>query len=322
MPNHSRFTPINAHQSKRRSPTPPTASIAARREHGQTILMFAILLPILLGVLAFGVDLSVFYFTWSRMQSAADAAVLAAASALPADAAKAKTVATSYAVTNGALVSEIATPVVAADGLWVSITLTRQAPLYLARVLGLNTAPITVSAKAALQNTGSATGALPLGLSSQTTYALGQTIAIHKSNDVGPGNWDSLALGCTGASCLANNLANGYSGTLTVGQVVSSEPGGAVGPYNSAINARIAAGASSDPGGTWSSHTLDDQRLAIVPVMDWTGCEGRCPLTVQGFAAVWLVSPTSLIFIGSVVPGSTPSTTAAAYGSYRAVLVQ
>jgi hypothetical protein len=55
--------------------------------------------------------------------------------------------------------------------------------------------------------------------------------------------------------------------------------------------------------------------------MDWTGCSGNCNLTIKGFASVWLNSPTSFTFIGSVVPGATPSATAGLYGSYRAVLV-
>jgi Flp pilus assembly protein TadG len=291
-------------------------------KNGQTIVLFAILLPILLGVLAFGVDLSMFYFNWSQMQSAADASVLAAASKLPAAPTEAKSTAAVYAITNGMLAAEIATPVVAADGSWISVTLTRTTPLYFARVLGLNSAPITVTAKALLENTGSAQGALPLGLSSQTTYTLGQTVTVHKTNSVGPGNWDSLSLGCTGASCLANNLANGYSGTLTVGDVVSSQTGGTTGPFNSGINTRIANGASSDPGGTWSNHSFNDQRVGLVPVMDWTGCNGNCNLTIVGFASVWLNGPTSFTFIGSVVPGAIPSSTAGLYGSYRAVLVQ
>jgi Flp pilus assembly protein TadG len=318
---NSRLTTISIFKSITKSRKPLDPSRKQTRKNGQTVMMFAILLPVLLGLTALAVDVSLFYFTWSQMQSAADASVLAAASKLPAAPAAAKTVATTYATTNGMLAAEIATPVVAADGSWISVSLTRTTPLYFARVLGLNSVPITVTAKAQLQTTGSATGALPLGLSSQTTYALGQTITVHKTNSVGPGNWDSLSLGCTGASCLANNLANGYAGTLSVGQVVSSQTGDAVGPYNSGFNTRIANGAASDPGGTWDNHSFNDQRIALVPVMDWTGCSGNCNLTITGFASVWLNSPTSFTFIGSVVPGATPSATAGLYGSYRAVLV-
>jgi len=287
------------------------------------VVMLAIFLPILLGLAALGIDVAVFYFTMTKMQSAADASVLAGASSLPGAPAQARTVTIAYATTNGMIASEIATPVVAADNLSISVTLTRTTPLYFARVLGLFFAPITVTAKAALLNTGSASGVLPLGLSYLTVYALGQSITVHKNAQNGSGNWNSLALGCTGASCLANNLANGYAGTVTVGDTISNEPGGAVGPYNLGMNARISAGAASDPGGTWSVHTMTDQRSSIVPVVDWSGCgSGSCNIPVKGFAAVWLVDPSTVIFSGSVVAGAIPSATAGAWGSYRAVLVQ
>lgn len=286
-------------------------------------MMLAIFLPILLGLAALGIDVAVFYFTMTKMQSAADASVLAGASSLPGSPAQARTVTIAYAKTDGMIASEIATPVVAPDALSISVTLTRTTPLYFARVLGLFSAPITVTAKAALENTGAASGVLPLGLSYMTVYALGQSITVHLNGSNASGNWQSLALGCTGASCLANNLANGYAGTLSVGQIISNETGGAVGPYNSGMNTRISAGQTSDPGGTWSAHTMTDQRSSIVPVVDWTGCgSGSCNIPVMGFASVWLVDPSTIIFTGSLVPGAIPSATAGAWGSYRAVLVK
>ena len=284
--------------------------------------MLAIFLPILLGLAALGIDVGLFYFTMTKMQAAADASVLAGASSLPGAPAQARTVTIAYAKINGMLASEISTPVVPVNGLSISVVLTRATTLHFARVLGVFTAPITVTAKAALLNTGAASGVLPLGLSYLTTYSIGQVLTVHKNATNGSGNWNSLALGCTGASCLSNNLANGYAGTVTVGDIIANEPGGAVGPYNSGMNARVAAGAASDPGGTWQVHTMTDQRSSIVPVVDWTGCiSGSCNIPVKGFAAVWIVDPSTVIFTGSVVAGAIPSATAGAWGSYRAVLV-
>jgi hypothetical protein len=62
---------------------PAQGVVLKRRKRGQVLVMLAILIPVLLGVVAAGVDITVFYWTWSRMQSAADSAVLAGAASLP-----------------------------------------------------------------------------------------------------------------------------------------------------------------------------------------------------------------------------------------------
>lgn len=295
------------------------------RKRGQVLVMLTILIPVLLGVVAMGVDITVFYWTWSRMQSAADASVLAGAASLPDSPSLAIAAATAYAKSNGITASEITTPVVAANDLSISITLTRAVPYYFGRVLGLVSSPVITKATANLLNTGSATGALPIGISIQTTYSFGQNITLHQGG-VGPGNWDALALGCTGAACFSANLANGYAGTISVGDTLTSEPGKKVGPTQSGVDARVAAGQSSDPGGTWSDHSLTDPRVGIVPVVDWTGCNGRCSVPVKGFAAVWISgangSDINAVFIGALAVGAVPSQTGANFGTYQAVLTQ
>jgi Flp pilus assembly protein TadG len=296
-----------------------------RPKRGQILVMLTILIPVLLGVVAMGVDITVFYWTWSRMQSAADAAVLAGAASLPDSPSLAIAAATAYAKANGMVASEISTPVVAGNDLSISITLTRVVPYYFGRVLGLINSPVVTKASANLLTSGSASGALPIGLSIQTTYSFGQSITLHQGG-VGPGNWDGLALGCTGGACYSNNLANGYAGTITVGDTLTSEPGQKTGPTSSGIAARVSAGQSADPGGTWSDHTLNDPRVGIVPVVDWLGCNGRCQVPVKGFAAVWITgangSDINAVFIGAIATGAVPSQTGANFGTYQAVLTQ
>ncbi len=287
------------------------------------LVILTILIPVLLGVVAMAVDISTFDWTWSRMQSAADAAVLAGASNLPTSPSRAIATATAYAITDGMVAAEVSTPVVAADNLSISITLTRSVPYYFGRVLGLTASPVVVTATAALFTTGSVTGSMPIGLSFQTTYAYGQAITLQPGGGTA-NSWGALALGCTGASCYSNNLANGYPGTLTVGDTVQNDPGNKTGPTGTGIAARITAGQTVDPGGTWSDHTMTDPRAVIVPVVDWTGCSGSCNGPIMGFSSVWIVGGSggsiNIVFIGTAASGTTPSRTAANYGTYRAVL--
>ena len=49
---------------------------------GQMLVLFTLVLPVLLGVMALGADFSIIYFHWSIVQKAADAAALAGASQL------------------------------------------------------------------------------------------------------------------------------------------------------------------------------------------------------------------------------------------------
>jgi len=298
-------------------------ALLKRAKRGQMLVILTILIPVLLGVVAMAVDISTFDWTWSRMQSAADAAVLAGASNLPTSPSRAIATATAYAITDGMVAAEVSTPVVAADNLSISITLTRSVPYYFGRVLGLTASPVVVTATAALFTTGSVTGSMPIGLSFQTTYAYGQAITLQPGGGTA-NSWGALALGCTGASCYSNNLANGYPGTLTVGDTVQNDPGNKTGPTGTGIAARITAGQTVDPGGTWSDHTMTDPRAVIVPVVDWTGCSGSCNGPIMGFSSVWIVGGSggsiNIVFIGTAASGTTPSRTAANYGTYRAVL--
>lgn len=288
------------------------------------LVILTILIPVMLGVVAMAVDISTFDWTWSRMQSAADAAALAGASNLPTSPSRAIATATSYALTNGMVSAEVSTPVVAADNLSISITLSRSVPYYFGRVLGLTASPVVVTATAGLLTTGSVTGAMPIGLSFQTTYAYGQAITLQPGGGTA-NSWGAIALGCTGASCYSNNLANGYSGTVNVGDTVLNDPGNKTGPTSTGIATRVSAGQSVDPGGTWSDHTVTDPRAVIVPVVDWTGCSGSCSGPVMGFSAIWITGASggaiNIVFIGSAAAGTTPSKTAANYGTYRAVLI-
>jgi hypothetical protein len=271
------------------------------------------------------VDISTFDWTWARMQSAADATVLAGASNLPTSPSRAKATATAYAITNGMLAAEVTAPTVPVDGLSISITLSRSVPYYFGRVLGLTASPVVVSSTAALLTTGSVTGSMPIGLSAQTTYAYGQSITLQPGGGTA-NSWGALALGCTGASCYSNNLATGYPGLLSVGDTVQNEPGNKTGPTSTGINALVTAGQVVDPGGTWADHTVTDPRAVIVPVVDWTGCSGSCTGPILGFSAIWVSGANggaiNIVFIGSAASGTSPSKTAANYGTYRAVLVQ
>ena len=317
-----------------------------RKSRGQTVVIISLALPALLGAIALGTDVTVFYFHWVQLQKAADSAVLAGANFLPDNPSQALTTANQLAENNGIKASEIVSTTVAADDSSISITLRRTVPYFLARVLGLTTGFVTTAATAAPQfapttlnasapgqvppggdNNGAngstcATigycGLIPIGLDSRTVYTDGSQINLQQGQ-LGPGNWDLLALGGVGGNNLRTNIANGYNSMISIGDWVTTEPGKKVGPVDQGFQDRLDTAASVDPHGTYSAHTLGDPRVMILPVVDWQHPNGRTSVKVTAFASVWLDSYSSgqvtVHFISQVVANSFGSPGASFFGS-------
>jgi len=73
-----------------------------KNEKGQSLVLIALLMVVVMGFAVFGTDVGVLYSTKTHMQNAADAAALAGAQELPDDKSKAKNTAKYYAELNGA----------------------------------------------------------------------------------------------------------------------------------------------------------------------------------------------------------------------------
>ncbi|MGH7865319.1 MAG: TadE/TadG family type IV pilus assembly protein [Candidatus Binataceae bacterium] len=294
----------------------------ARR--GQTSILLAILLPSLVGAIALGVDISVFYFNWAKLQRAADAAALAGAAHLPSDTAAATSAATSYATLNSIAGSEIALNQIAGDHLSMTVQFSRTVPYYFAKVLGLSSGIVVARATATVKTAGAARHVIPIGVQHNTVYTYGQQLTLNTG--VAPGNWHPLALGGNGASVYGNNIVNGYQGVIHVGDMLPTETGVMTGPTKSSFDTRIAAGLSQFPSDTFSNHSLNNPRVVVAPMVDFAGINGSSQVPVKGFAVLWLSSVASsgkaitAYFIKQTVPGSEPGSGGTNYGAYRAAL--
>ncbi|HEY3317887.1 MAG TPA: pilus assembly protein TadG-related protein [Coriobacteriia bacterium] len=129
------------------------------------------------------------------------------------------------------------------------------------------------------------------------------------SGDVLSGNFQALALGGTGASDYRTNIAQGYPGTVYIGQLLSSEPGNMVGPTAGGLRDRIGMDAHSTYASWVAAGSPPCPRIVYVPICEWTAQPlGRSePVIVRGFAAFFVEgdpSGTSTgIFIQYVAPG-------------------
>jgi len=105
-----------------------------------------------------------------------------------------------------------------------------------------------------------------------------------------------------------------------VGEWATTEPGKKVGPVDQGFQDRLDAAASSDPGGTYSSHSPTDPRVLVLPIVNWEGQNGRSQVEVDAFATVWLASHSggqvTVNFISTVVADSYGDPSAPNYGGH------
>ena len=296
-----------------------------RNSKGQILVVMSLAIVALVGAMSLTLDVGVIYYNWMLLQKAADAAALAGAIYLPSDPASATSAVNTFVTNNGVKASEIVSISVLNSNTSVTVSLRRTVPYYFAQLLGLTTGTVSASATAGVQAVGSVTGLLPIGIDSRTSYTAGQPVML-MTGQYGPGNWGPLALGGTGASNFNNNLQNGYTGAISVGDMLTTETGLMTGPTRTAFLQRLVAGLNSDPAGTFANHTITDQRILTVPMINYANINGQSQVPVMGFAELWLVSVDNKLtittyFIQQVVSGR-PSATAQNYGAMNAVLIQ
>lgn len=209
-----------------------------RSESGQVVpFTLIVMLGTLLGACALVLDVGAWFESGRKLQSVADAAALAAAQDLPGSPSAAASDAQYYAQQNGSpLTSD---PVISstdsADDT-VSISTTAQAPLFFARVLGINSATVHAHAVARVSGASQVPGdgydengtgePIPLVLPAAAippASSFGQQVSISwgAGYQLGSGQFGILDFSQghdSGApKDIADWIANGYPGTLGVG---------------------------------------------------------------------------------------------------------
>jgi hypothetical protein len=324
---------------------PVRSSRASRRRRrwpaGQVAPIVAGIIVVLVGAIALGTDLAVHYYNWVQLQKAADSGVLAGANSLPDNPTQAIATAKQFAQLNGVALTEITSTTVASNDLSISMHVQRTVPYYFARVLGMTNGTLAAAATAAPQPPTTTVGApsqssvqngsytpaacnntgncqvLPIGLDHNTVYSDGEQLTLQQGQ-VGPGNWDLLALGGVGGNNLRGNIADGYSGLLNVGDWILTEPGKKVGPVDQGFQDRLNLAASVDPTGTYSSHIGTNPRVIVLPIVDWEHQNGRKQVQIDAFATLWIDSysggQVTVHFISQVIANSFGSSSAPNFG--------
>ncbi len=291
---------------------------------GQMIVLYAGILAILLGVTGLCTDVAMMYLNSIQLQKAADTAAIVGATYLSGlafsgaatgcttaagysdDAEKA---ACTYAAHNGVTV-DANLAVTEPTGTTVKVALQRtDLPYYFGKVIGLNTYSVAATATGqAAQSAGTVkSGMFPVGLQCNDPCTLssmdpGQSVSFGSKfvNGLAPGNWQFLVVGATGDSALGTNINSGAATSFTIGDALTSEPGNKGNSQNvvSGLNSRLARCHSiADPctaaGGNPNDIPAGDACLVIVPAVDYHACNGSCPITIEGFALIYLEPATT-----------------------------
>jgi Flp pilus assembly protein TadG len=306
---------------------------------GQSMIVITLALPVIAGALALVVDVADLYVNQQLMQTATDAAVLAGGNYLPNYQDQAISTAQNYAIANGIQQSEIQSIQVSSDKKAITMQVARSVPCVFCAVLGLSTANaqsssdwsntpanVLAHATAAIEPVRSASGIVPIGVDYRTSLNFGSPVVL-KQGQVGAGNWSPLALGASGADTYRNNIEYGYPGLVTAGDSETTQTGNLVGPTNQAFAYRISQGQNEYPSGTFSNHALNDPRLIVVPMVDFSNINGNSQVPVKGFAMLWIVSEDgqgsiNCYFVQGSIPNAQADTSASDYGASTAVVIK
>lgn len=250
--------------------------MAPQRERGVTVVLVLVALLALIGIAGLAIDTAHVVLNKARLQSALDASALAAAKVLDQTASTTQATAAANAVlllnvapypelqraTSGGLsmttqFSATLNPFSAgtSPARFVRTSVTGFATsMSLVSVFGISSMSVGGSAVAGPSPTlqlvcniapvmmcASSAAAPPL-----FGYAVDQVLGLKKvpssgatSTNLGPGNYNLISVGSTGASVVRTNFAGSYNSCATIGNTVPTEPGVAAGPVEQGVNTRF-----------------------------------------------------------------------------------
>jgi hypothetical protein len=289
------------------------------------LMLSTFTLVVVLGAGAFGTDLASYYYNAFILQSAVDASVLSGAKYLPCQSSGAGTDnATSVATTIGAddwlESSELSgQPTFSNTGAappcqggvsgynTIKMTATRTVPFYFGRAVGVNQGNVSVCAAAQVGALGTARNPFQVAIQvcgdpsvatcSSSHYTVGETLSL-LNGGTAPGNWGPI-------SYTGNTVSLCTSGTGCIRAVtVCKAANDAADAAQALIDEANSMGEGSE---TASSHSANNPRAVVVPLVDWSSESGPSQtLNVYGFAEVWINS----VVTGSDCSGGNPQISA------------
>ncbi|MEH7251644.1 pilus assembly protein TadG-related protein [Neobacillus niacini] len=261
-----------------------------KEERGSTLILAAISMMVVLAMAGLAIDGSLLYMTKSKLQKAANAAVLSGAQDLPNSTARV-TNSVNYVI-NAHKEADSLTNLDSSTGEEVSVELTKEVPLTFARIFGYEKVDVKVHATAGLYPIGSAVGVAPLGIDETKLSQLG-FYGEHQLK-VGPseseyGNFGILALEGPGAKTYEDNFRHGYQSEVKIGEIVDTQTGNIAEKTRDVVKERTDG--CTQPPGDYSMRNCSRIIMVIVyKPHNYTGGQMK-QVKVTGFAYFYIKDP-------------------------------
>jgi hypothetical protein len=190
-----------------------------RSEHGQAAVLTVIFLAALLGAIAMVLDVGSWFREQRGTQSAADAAALAAAQALPQDTGFSSALASEYLAENGGGAAEFTFSTAQVDNDTVTVKVTRQAPGFFAKLFGIDSVDVHAKASARAGGIQAAKWVAPIVVNIQhpdlnCSVSRGRPVpCFGKPTEVDLDHLHKPGAGTAAGSFALINLDNGATGT-------------------------------------------------------------------------------------------------------------
>ncbi|WP_066314425.1 TadE/TadG family type IV pilus assembly protein [Bacillus sp. FJAT-29814] len=263
-------------------------------ENGASLVIVALAMVALLGFTALAIDGGRLYIEKSKLQNALDATVLAGAQGLRTSQTRAIEISEDVSEKNGYKVS--ASDLSFPDN---SIKATKQinVPMTFAKVIGINTATVSASAKATVGPLTKASGISPFVI-------MKSDIPNRTILNCGSTNPGDLSGNCGYLKTSESNLRDAIlkGSTFDSSKTVWTDPGAAVGQVGQAIDELIARDKLKDAAGNFikphcqSASTADnscERVLTFVVIDEWKDVKGNpvtgtSELKIAGFASFYI----------------------------------
>ncbi|WP_226643721.1 pilus assembly protein TadG-related protein [Mesobacillus subterraneus] len=230
-------------------------------ESGNTILLAALSMFVILSIAGLAIDGGMVYLTKAELQKTANAAVLSGAQELTNNEVKVEEVVRKVVAAHkdGALVDNLSIELEKK----VTIDLSKKVNLAFSKLLGFEAVDVKAHSAAELRTMGRAAGAAPLGIDDSIPLEFNKEYQLKvDTGGVEYGNFGVLALGDTGARPYEENLRNGYQNELSVGDVVITQTGNIAGKTRNVVQEKV----NSCPEFPRDIHSRDCSRILLVPV--------------------------------------------------------
>jgi len=249
---------------------------------GNIAILLCFVFTVLLGFTAYVVDIGLLYAEKLKLSNAIDSAVLAASLELPTDATKARNVALEYLQKNNVDPSKVIITI-SSDNKSIQMDGLKKVNHYFAPIIGINSSDINARTKAIIAPVKSVKGGIRPFAVEIFDFSYGDVVILKEgAGDGYHGNYGAVALGGAGANVFKSNALYGYSGSLTVGEMIDTETGNMAGAANEIKN-YINSEYSS-----FNNFERNSIRVWTMPLVDSLNVDGRKDVLVVGFGEFYV----------------------------------